>query len=213
MTNQELENIEFLSSVEAEEAILGGILLDPTAFNRVKSELKPAMFSLRKHQIIYKSAVDLDKAGKKIDLMSVSDFLVKKNLLDTVGGMTKLSQLVNRTVSAINIDRYTKLVIGKWKRRELISLAHNLIDLAQDRQVDLSEVTASFRELTASWLEENGFSEDSNLAGKIAYTATARQNKEHFEEVISLEAEIDLSADPKVQIKKLQAQAQRLFQE
>ncbi len=213
MTDKELENIEFLRSVEAEEAILGGILLDPTAFNRVKSELKAAMFSLRKHQIIYKAAVDLDKAGQKIDLMSISDFLVQKNLLDTVGGMTKLSQLVNRTVSAINIDRYTKLVIGKWKRRELISLAHNLIDLAQDRQVELSELTESFRVLTESWLEENGLSEDSNLAGKIAYTATARQSKEHFEEVISLEAEIDLSADPKAQIKKLQAQAQRLFQE
>ena len=213
MINQELENIEFLRSVEAEEAILGGIVLDPTAFNRVKSELKAAMFSLRKHQIIYKSAVDLDKAGQKIDLMSISDFLLQKNLLDTVGGMTKLSQLVNRTVSAVNIDRYAKLVIGKWKRRELISLAHKLIDLAQDKQVELSELTESFRVLTESWLEENGLSEDSNLAGKIAYTATARQSKEQYEEVISLEAEIDLNSDPKAQIKKLQAQAQRLFQE
>ena len=113
MINQELENIEFLSSVEAEEAILGGIILDPTAFNRVKSELKAAIFSLRQHQIIYKAVVELDKAGKKIDLMSVSNFLVQKNLLDTVGGMTKLSQLMNRTVSAVNIDRYAKLVIGK----------------------------------------------------------------------------------------------------
>ena len=213
MTNQELENIEFLHSVEAEEAILGGIILDPTAFNRVKSELKPAMFSLRQHQIIYKSVVELDKAEKKIDLMSVSDFLVQKNLLDTVGGMTKLSQLMNRTVSAINIDRYAKLVIGKWKRRELISLAHNLINLAQDRQVELTELTESFRELTASWLEENCLSQENKLDGKIAYTATARQSKEHYEEVISLEAEIDLTADPKAEIKKLQAQAQRLFQD
>ena len=213
MTNQELENIKFLRSVEAEEAILGGILLDPTAFNRVKSELKAAMFSQREHQIIYKSAVDLDKAGKQIDLMSISDFLFQKNLLDTVGGMTKLSQLVNRTVSAINIDRYAKLVIGKWKRRELISLAHNLIDLAQDRQVELSEVTASFRDLTTRWLEENPSSIDPNLAGKIAYTATARQSKDHYEEVIALEAEIDLTADPKAQIEKLQAQAQSLFQD
>ena len=213
MINQELENIEFLRSVGAEEAILGGIILDPTAFNRVKSELKPAMFSLRQHQIIYKSVVELDKVKKKIDLMSVSDFLVQKNLLDTVGGMTKLSQLMNRTVSAINIDRYAKLVIGKWKRREVISLAHNLIDLAQDRQVELAELTESFRELTASWLEKNDSSDDSNLVKKIAYTATARQSKEHYEEVISLEAEIDLTADPKAEIKKLQAQAQRLFQE
>ena len=213
MTNQELENIEFLRSVEAEEAILGGILLDPTAFNRVKSELKASMFSLRKHQIIYKSAVDLDKAGQKIDLMSISDFLLQKILLDTVGGLTKLSQLVNRTVSDINIDRYAELVIGKWKRREVISLAHNLIDLAQDRQVKLSELTNSFRELTASWLEENPSSIAPNLAGKIAYTATARQSKEHYEEFIALEAEIDLSADPKAQIEKLQAQAQSLFQD
>ena len=140
MKNPNSENKIPPTNIEAEEAILGGILLDPDAFNRVKSDLTPAMFSFRPHQLIYKSFVALDQANKTTDLINVSEFLSSRNILDTVGGMAKLSQLLNRTVSAANIDRYALLVIDKWKRRELITLGQKLLDLGYRTELESPEL-------------------------------------------------------------------------
>ena len=208
MKDPNSENKIAPTNIEAEEAILGGILLDPDAFNRVKSDLTPAMFSLRSHQLIYRAFIELDNAQKVTDLMNVSEFLSSRNILDTVGGMAKLSQLLNRTVSAVNIDRYAQLVIDKWKRRELITLGQKLLDLGYRTELELPELIKSVDQMVTAWL---GSTERTNLIGKMSYTAVAKQENKHYEETIKLEAEIDLNSDPNIQIKKLQAQADQLF--
>ena len=196
------------TNIEAEEAILGCILLEPKSLNQVKSNLTAAMFSLRSHQLIYRAFIELDNAQKVTDLMNVSEFLSSRNILDTVGGMAKLSQLLNRTVSAINIDRYAKLVIDKWKRRELITLGQKLLDLGYQTEIELPELNQLVDQMVTAWL---GSSERTNLIGKMTYTAIAKQENKHYEETIKLEAEIDFNLEPNAQIKKLQAQADQLF--
>ncbi len=203
-------NSEALINIEAEEAILGGILLDPNAFNRVKNQLTPAMFTQRSHQLIYKSFVELDQANQKTDLIAVQNFLSNRNILDTVGGMAKLSQLLNRTVSAVNIDRYAQLVIDKWKRRELIELGHKIADLGYQTELELSELNKIVDKITQDWLSEELIDQTGEI-GKITYTAVAKQENQHYEETIKLEAEINLKSDPQAQIKKLQEQAAELL--
>lgn len=127
-------------NLDAEEAILGGILLDPEAITRVLDLLRPEAFYSSAHQEIYKACIALHHQGSPTDLMSVSTWLNDRGLLDKLGGQTKLVQLVDRTVSAVNIDEYAKLVVDKYLRRKLISTGNQLTQLGHDTAKDLEKV-------------------------------------------------------------------------
>ena len=128
------------SNVEAEEAILGGILLDPEAMGRVTDLLRPDAFYLNAHRDIYKAALTLHIQGQPTDLMTVTSWLSDHSLLEKIGGTMKLAQLLDRTVSAVNIDRYANLVMDKYMRRQLITAGHEVVDLGYDTTVDLETV-------------------------------------------------------------------------
>jgi len=104
-------------NIEAEESILGGILLDPKALGRISDFLIPEAFYVKTHQDIYRAALALQGKGKPTDLMTVSSWLQDNYLLEEIGGMPRLLQLIERTVSAANIDRYAELVMDKYMRR------------------------------------------------------------------------------------------------
>ncbi len=124
-------------NIEAEELILGGILLDPEAINRVTELLRSEMFSITAHQQIYKAATELHGRGMPTDLMSVTTWLSDRGALTAIGGQSKLAQLVDRTVSAVNIDQYAKLVVDKYLRRTLIQAGNQVADLGYDTATEL----------------------------------------------------------------------------
>ncbi|AFY83000.1 replicative DNA helicase [Oscillatoria acuminata] len=125
-------------NIDAEESILGGILLDPEAITRVLDRLPPDGFSITAHQQIYKAAVALHFQGKATDLMTVTSWLADHKLLEQVGGQSKLAQLVERTVSAVNIDQYAELVVDKYMRRKLIQGGHKVAELGFDTTTELA---------------------------------------------------------------------------
>ena len=127
-------------SIEAEEAILGGILFDPEAITRVGELVVKNAFYVKAHQEIYQAALSLNSKGKPTDFISVSTYLSDRNLLEQVGGTAKLAQLLNRTVSAVNIDRYANLVMKKYVRRQLITSGHEIVDLGYDNTSELEVV-------------------------------------------------------------------------
>ena len=128
------------ANIEAEEAILGGILLDPEAITRVAELVVKDAFYLQAHQEIYHAALTLNAKSQPTDFMSVSSYLSDRDLLEKVGGITKLAQLLNRTVSAINVDRYAKLIMDKYIRRQLITSGHEIVDLGYDTTQELEVV-------------------------------------------------------------------------
>lgn len=119
-------------NIEAEESILGGILLDPEAITRVIDILRPEGFYLKNHEDIYRAALTLHQQGKPTDLMSVATWLQDHQLLERVGGQSKLAQLVERTVSAVNIDQYATLVMDKHLRRRLIHVGTEISQLGYE---------------------------------------------------------------------------------
>ncbi len=127
-------------NIEAEESILGGILLDPEAISRVADILLVDAFYVKAHRDIYQAARSLHTEGKPTDLMTVTIWLSDHHLLDGVGGTSKLAQLVDRTISAINIDRYATLVMDKYLRRQLIRAAQEIVELSYDTTLDLETV-------------------------------------------------------------------------
>jgi replicative DNA helicase len=127
-------------NIEAEEAILGGILLDPEAIGRVMEILSPDAFYIGAHKDIYRAALDLHGKGQPADLMTVTLWLKDHDKLEHVGGQTRIAQLVDRTISAANIDQYATLVMDKYTRRLLIQSGGDIAQLGYDTSVPLEHV-------------------------------------------------------------------------
>ncbi|MHC5777879.1 replicative DNA helicase [Nostoc sp.] len=124
-------------NIEAEEAILGGILLDPEAISRVSDRLLPEAFYISAHKDIYQAAVRLHAQGKATDLLSVTSWLTDHDILARIGGRNKLATLVDRTVSAVNIDALAGLVMDKYLRRRLIKAGNEIVHLGYETETEL----------------------------------------------------------------------------
>ena len=127
-------------NIEAEEAILGGILLDPEAISRVSDRLLADAFYISAHKDIYQAALQLHRLGKPTDLLSIMAWLSDHELLARIGGKSKLAQLVDRTVSAVNIDALAALVMDKYLRRKLIQSGNEIVHLGYETETELPTV-------------------------------------------------------------------------
>ena len=127
-------------NIDAEEAILGGILLDPEAIGRVTEILVPEAFYIAGHREIYRAAIELQAKGKPTDLTTLASWLKDHNLLEKAGGQARLAQLFDRTISAANIDQYAKLVMDKFTRRRLIQIGGEIAQLGYETESPLETV-------------------------------------------------------------------------
>ena len=127
-------------NIEAEEAILGGIMLDPEAMSRVCDRLTPETFYIACHKDIYQAALRLHTQGRPTDLLSLTSWLADNDILFRIGGRQKLATLLDRTVSAVNIDALAELVIDKYRRRQLIKAANEILHLGYETETELPHV-------------------------------------------------------------------------
>lgn len=130
-------------NIEAEEAILGGILLDPEAIGRVSDRLVPEAFYISAHTTIYQAALRLHTQQKPTDLLSITSWLTDNDQLTQIGGRNKLATLVDRTVSAVNIDALAGLVMEKYLRRQLIKAGNEIVHLGFETETELPIVLDS----------------------------------------------------------------------
>ncbi|MFN6499791.1 MAG: DnaB-like helicase N-terminal domain-containing protein [Nostoc sp. DedQUE01] len=128
------------ASIESEEATLGGILIDPYAINQIKDRLKPEHFYIGAHQDIYRACLSLCKKAKPTDLIHVAAWLSEHGYLERIGGRNKLATLVDRTVTAANIDHHAYTIIKKHKHREAIKAGYKIVNLAYDETQDLVDI-------------------------------------------------------------------------
>lgn len=133
-------------NIEAEEAILGGVLLDPEAIGRIIDKISPDAFYISAHRDIYKAMVVLHYQAKPTDLISVTNWLTDNDILMKVGGRNKLATLIDRTVSAVNIDALADMVNEKYLRRQLIKAGNEIVQLGYETQTDLDVVLSKSEE-------------------------------------------------------------------
>lgn len=126
-------------NIEAEEAILGGVLLDPEAIARVADSLNPDAFYISQHKEIYLAALALYREGRPTDLLAVTSYLSDRSRLAGIGGRNKLATLVDRTVSAVNIDALVGLVTQKYLQRQLIKIGNEIVHLGYDSEKTINE--------------------------------------------------------------------------
>lgn len=110
-------------NIEAEQAVLGAILLEKEAIILVNDILAPEDYYRVVHQKIFSAMRNVSQSGEPVDLVTLTAELQKKNLLEEVGGVSYLTDLVNAVPTAANVEYYAKIVEEKSIIRRLIRVA------------------------------------------------------------------------------------------
>ena len=127
-------------AIEAERAVLGGILLEPEAATRAIEVVLPETFYHPAHARIYRAMVALFVKHEPIDVMTLSEELRKSGDLESAGGIAFLTELVDSVPSAANIEHYAKIVLDKHILRQLISASSNIARECYRAETDASSI-------------------------------------------------------------------------
>ena len=117
-------------SNEAEQSLLGGLMLDEHAWDKVADKLSSADFYLPQHRIIFSVMAELANANKPLDIVTLSGALSTRASLDRVGGNAYLTELVDATLGTSNLETYAEIVKERSTLRRLIHAANEITDIA-----------------------------------------------------------------------------------
>ncbi|HEX5756213.1 MAG TPA: replicative DNA helicase [Arenimonas sp.] len=115
-------------SVEAEQAVLGGLMLAPDAIDRVGDLLTESDFYRRDHRLIYRAIRDLSEKNKPFDAVTLGEWFESNGLVEQVGGGSYLIELASTTPSAANIRAYAEIVREKAVLRQLIEAGTEIVN-------------------------------------------------------------------------------------
>jgi replicative DNA helicase len=167
---------------ELEEAILGAIMLEKSAFDTVVEILKPECFYVEAHQRIYKAMQSLAVKSLPIDLLTVVEELKLKEDLEFVGGPYYVTKLTNAVVSSANIEAHSRIVLQKFIQRELIRISGEIIGDAYEDSTDvfdmLDDAESKLFEITNNHLRKNFDSIDTVLVKTIQRIEDMRNRQE-----------------------------------
>ncbi len=128
------------ANVEAEQAVLGSLLIDPDAIIKVASTLRDADFYREPHQWIYRALLSLHERREPADFVTLVDELERNEQLEDIGGPAYITQLINSTPTAIYVDHYARIVERTATLRRLIGAANQIAELAYDESHEVDEV-------------------------------------------------------------------------
>ncbi|GAC1379601.1 MAG: replicative DNA helicase [Ginsengibacter sp.] len=125
---------------ELEDAVLGAIMLEKSAFDTVVEILKPECFYVEANQKIFKSMQALQQKSMPIDLLTVVEELKLREELDLVGGPYYVTRLTNAVVSSANIEVHARIILQKFIQRELIRISGEIIGDAYEDSTDVFDL-------------------------------------------------------------------------
>ena len=128
------------SNVEVEKCVIGSMFLSDQACKKCIENLSSDLFYLVSHQKIFDVVKTLSEGNKKIDVALVTSELDKRNILDEVGGVAYISEIVTAVPSASNVDEYIKIVSETSILRRLIDESSKIIDTAYDGSGELADI-------------------------------------------------------------------------
>lgn len=127
-------------NLEAEQSVLGSLMLDKDAIIKVADLLKVGDFYKDDHNLIYEVMLALYEEREPIDVLSLANKLEEKGQLERVGGSGYLASLVNSVPSATNVAHYAKVVQKKALLRRLIASANEISEIAYDESDDVQKI-------------------------------------------------------------------------
>ncbi len=126
-------------NIEAEEAVLGSLLLDPQAIVRIAAFLKPDDFYREVNRWVFEAVLALYERRDAIDFLTVRDELERGGRLEDVGGASFLASLINVVPTSVHVEHYGRIVERASTRRRLIGAASDIAKLAYDEQDEVEE--------------------------------------------------------------------------
>lgn len=167
--------------VEAEQSVLGSILIDKEAFFKIADILVPSDFYLSTHAKIYQTMLELSEKGSPLDILSVGSKLKAKGLLETVGGQSTLTKFINSVPSSSHIIHYANIVRKKSIFRKLIESSYHIAQLGyredEDVEVVLDEAEKHIFHISQSATSQNFSSLKSDLEEAFERIDRLHKNK------------------------------------
>ena len=127
-------------NIEAEQSVLGGVLIENEAVHKVMEILTPEDFYRDAHRKIYDALIDLAERDEPADLITLTNELRKKEHLDSVGGASYVTSLIDSVVTAANIEYYAKIVKEKAILRKLIEASTEIITHSYEDRSDVESL-------------------------------------------------------------------------
>jgi len=152
-------------NLDAEKSVLGALILDKEAINKIADIIRPEDFYQHGHQLIAQAAFTLYEKHEPIDLLSLSNKLSDMTELENIGGLAYLTSLVNSVPTSAHIATYAKIVQRKKMLRDLIDAAHHMIGLGYREEEEVEDLldeaekklfAVSSKSLTKNFLDVGG---------------------------------------------------------
>lgn len=132
---------EIPNNIEAEEAVLGSILINQETIYGVSELLDIEDFYRKSHRTIFKVMLDLNTTKKAIDIITLTDYLTHISKLEEVGGIAFITSLANKVPSTANLKHYINIVKEKSMLRNIINIAEHMESMSYDNEhLDTPEV-------------------------------------------------------------------------
>ena len=139
----DLDGARLPYSVEAEQAVLGSIIIDPKCLNDVATSIKAEYFYIPQHREIYATLAEMYELSQTIDFISLLEKLKRDGVYDEAGGKAYLTQLVQTVPSAANVLTYAAIVRERYTARSLMTAAQDIIKDINDNALDSSRLLDS----------------------------------------------------------------------
>lgn len=174
---------------DLEEAVLGAIMLEKSAFDTIIEILKPECFYVEGHQRIFRAMQGLAQKSQPIDILTVVEELRLREELEVVGGPYFVTKLTNAVVSSANIEAHARIILQKFIQRELIRISGEIISDSYEDSTDvfdlLDDAEGKLFEITNNHLRKNFDTIDSVLVKTIQRIEDLRHKNEDISGVPS----------------------------
>lgn len=171
-------------NIEAEQSVLGSVLLDPEALVAAMEFIEPMDFYRRAHQLIFESMIDLNEKNEAIDVVTITNTLESKGQLDDVGGAPYLAELATIVPTAANVQYYVKIVEERSILRRLIYTATEIVSQGYE---EASDVPGLLDEAERKIME---VSEKRSRSGFVSIGDILRETVENIDELFQNDEEI-----------------------
>lgn len=130
-------------NLEAEQSVLGCVLIEPSCMEEVVSQINADCFYLPQHKAIFSAMMLMYTNSKAIDPVIIADALTKEGLYDTAGGRDYLLQLAQSVPSTANVEYYARIVKEQYYLRALVNVSNDIIERATGGEADASAILDS----------------------------------------------------------------------
>ena len=121
-------------SIEAEEAVLGAVLVNPSSIGKIIDYIRPESFYKPAHKVIFEAVYELFSKGEPVDIVTVSEFLRSEDKLEKAGGRSYINDLALNVVTTANIEYYAKIIQEKEIKRSLISAGSEIVSMSYENE-------------------------------------------------------------------------------